>query len=321
MKTFFYLSIVCALLLEITLESGLNKKSKAEIKIPWALKGYHMDIQSDFEKTENANLLASFLFGAQKGISPHTKKAFQVNGLGFLLSPSGVHLAGLFFLVGLALKRIKKKWIRRVINIGLLLGAFFLPHYDAIKRLSLLRLMVQANRTCKLKIPFEWIVLLTFIMAFVLGHYFSSPLGFVFSFLYIGTFTLLGDQSKLILLGALLSNQLLLGLFLGTKVSIFSVLASLMGVALFSLLFPLLIVFFATYWAIPINWGEPLINVFVKLIKLSSRLMTGTLTSSSVFLLIAIWALLLCKNIKRRRLLTGLFLLMHTDVAVSPAVL
>lgn len=318
MKSFLILTIFCAFCLGITVQLQLNKKSSAEARIPPYLKSYCEDIKAGFKKPENANLLFAFLMGVDKGISPYTKKNFRSNSLGFLLSPSGVHLGGFFLLINFFLKRIKKKSLKKIINVLILGSLFFLCQQDAVKRLSLLRIGVFANRFFKNPFPFEWVFLGIFLIAFISGHYYSSPLGFLFSFYYIGTFIFLGDQSRLVLIAGLFSNQLVIALFMGTKVSFFSVLTGLIGVSLFSILFPLFIIYFLTYWLFPFNWVELFINFYSLMLKYSAKLLTGTFTSSSVFLFLFLWTLLLCKDRRVKTALAGIFLCLHTNSAMTP---
>lgn len=318
MKSFFFLTLFCAFCLGITVQLQLNKKTSAEVRIPRFLKTYSDDIKTGFQKPENANLLFAFLMGTDKGISPYTKKNFRANGLGFLLSPSGVHLGGFFFILNLFLKKIKKKSIKRILNVLILTSVFFLSQQEAVKRLSLLRFGVLMNRLFKKPVAFEWIFLGTFFTAFIIGHYYSSPLGFLFSFYYIGTFIYLGDQSRLVLIAGLFSNQLVIALFMGTKVSLFSVITGLIGVSLFSILFPLLIIYFLTYWLFPFNWVEPFINLYSLMLKFSAKFLTGSFTSSSIFLFLFLWTLLLCKDRRLKVVFAGIFLCMHTNTAMTP---
>ncbi len=317
MKLYFQLCLFSALAMALTVEFKLNAVRPAEKRVPVIFRDYQASIKETFLKPENANLLFSFLMGTQQGISPHTRAAFKACNLNFLLSPSGVHLGGFFLLAGFFLKRIGHRGFRRGLKLGLLTACFMLPNYEAIHRLALLRFGFNIKFMAKLKVTSEQILITTFILTFFLGHYFSSPFGYLFSLLYIGTFFFLGDRPKALLVLALFANHVLIALFLGSKVSLMATLCGLVGVFAFSLLYPLLLIFFATFWLLSINWIEPIISLYVTGLKFTAHYLNGTFTSSSIFLLLALWSLLF---LRRKNLAFAMFLLLHSNSAMTPSI-
>lgn len=125
-------------------------------------------------------------------------------------------------------------------------------------------------------------------------------MGFIFSFAFLGTFFALRDHSKLMLICGLFSTQLILALFLGDKVSLLSIPFGLIGSFLFTLLFPIFVLFLMTFWMIPINWVEPLLKIYVVGIKFTAKSLNGSFTSSSIFLIMAIWLVMFCNNSNRK---------------------
>ena len=316
MKHYFLLSIFSVFAMALTVELKLNQIRPAEKKVPIIFRDYQINIKEKFNKPENANLLFSFLMGTQQGISPHTREAFKACNLNFLLSPSGVHLGGFFLVAGFFLKRFSHRGIRRGVKFGLLAACLMLPNYEAIHRLAILRFGFSIKFLAKLKISSEQILMITFIISFCLGHYFNSPFGYLFSLLYIGTFFFIGDRPKGILVLAFFANQVMIALFMGSKVSFLATLCGLVGVFIFSFLYPLILIFFATFWIFSFNWIEPLIQLYLICLKFGAHYLNGTFTSSSPFLLLAIWSLLF---IKRKNVAVAVCLLLHSNSAMTPS--
>lgn len=318
MKSFLILSLFCAFALGLTVEFKFNKKPIKDRRAPFILHSYQENIKNHFKRPENANLLMSFLFGAKQGISPHTKKAFEKTNLSFLLSPSGIHLTCFFIVFGFLINRFVSKKKNKLIKMALLILFLLLPTPQNIKRLSIIRLGAHAKPFLKKRISLHKFLILSFGISFLLGHYFQNPLSYLLSLLFIGTFFLLSEESRVTILLALFSNQILINLFLGNKISLFSVFTSVIGVSLFTLIQPVFIMYFLTFWIYPSNWVEPLISLFVKILKLTSIAINGTFTSSSIFLLLAIWCLLFIEKHPKKISFFALFLLLHCNTSMAP---
>lgn len=320
MKFFLFISVLTAIMLGLTVELGLQKTPPPEKKVPSFLNRYKAQVKEHFKRPENANILFSFITGNKNGISPYTKKAFKKVNLSFLLSPSGIHYSALFVFVAYFLKRIKFKWVRYLTKATIVSSVFFLPNFESLKRLGILRLIFQLKFLAKLKISLEMVFFLTFILSFALGHFKISPIGFIFSFAFLGTFFSLRDSSKLILILGLFSTQLILALFLGDKVSLLSIPCGLFGSFLFTILFPICILFLLTFWIHPINWLEPILRTYIVGIQSTSKLLNGSFTSSSIFLILAIWLLMFHQNNTRKYIVFSLLLFLHTNTAMNPVI-
>lgn len=285
---------------------------------PYFMRNYQERIKESFKKPENANVLFSFITGNKGGISPYTKKAFKRTNLSFLLSPSGIHLSAFFMILFYPFKKSKNKILKRAIKFFILPCAFFLPEYNSLQRSAILRLLLQFKFTAKLRLSLEHIFFMTFIVAFLSGHFHRSPLSFIYSFAYLGVFFSLRDYPKIMLIAGFFSIQLLLGLFSGEKVSLLAVPIGLFGSFVFTMLFPVLLLFLASFWIIDLNWAEPLIRGFIVAIQFISKNLQGSFTSSSLFLILGVWTLMWMKNSnKKYATLTFLFVL-HTNTAMSP---
>jgi len=320
MKFFLFISFLTALLLGTTMQLGLQKTPVVTKQIPPFLSRYKAQVKEHFAKAENANILFSFVTGNKSGISPYTKKAFKRLNMSFLLSPSGIHFSALFVFVAFFLKKIKIKWIRFLAKSCIISSLFFLPNFESLKRLGILRLIFQFKFLAKLKISLETVFFLTFILSFIFGQYKASPLGFIYSFAFLGTFFSLRNNSKIILILGLFSTQLILALFLGDKVSLLSIPCGLFGSFLFTFLFPVFVLFLFTFWIIPINWVEPIIKLYVTSIQTTSKLLNGSFTSSSLFLIFAVWILMFHKASIRKNIGFCLLLFLHTNTAMNPVI-
>ena len=320
MRFFLIVSFLTAVMLGTTVQLGLHTTPMATRPVPPFLVRYKNQVKDHFNKPENANILFSFITGNKTGISPHTKKAFKKVNLSFLLSPTGIHFSALFIFVTFFIKKLKNKWLRTILKLTSISSVFLLPDFQSLKRLGILRIIFQLKFLAKMKISLEKIFFATFILSFVLGHYKSSPVGFIFSFAFLGTFFSLRNHSKLMLICGLFSTQLILALFLGDKVSLLSIPCGLFGSFLFTLLFPLVVLFLLTFWMIPINWIEPLLKLYVTGIKLTAKYLNGSFTSSSIFLILAMWLLMFHKNSTQKYIGLFLLLFLHTNTAMNPVI-
>jgi hypothetical protein len=131
--------------------------------------------------------------------------------------------------------------MRKASLLSILSSGLFLTSMESLKRLLLLRILLQVKFLSKIKITIEHVFLITFAASFLIGDFKNSPLSFVYSFIFLGTFFSLRDYSKLTLIMGLFSTQLIIGLFMGEKVSLLAIPAGLLGGFLFTMIFPALL--------------------------------------------------------------------------------
>lgn len=320
MKFFLFVSVTTAIMLSICVQLGMQKTTTTSGTYPVYLQHYFAHIKETFKSPENANVLFGLITGVKKGISPFTFNAFKLINLSFLFSLSGIHIASLLIILNFLIKKIRLSWLRHLSKLLVFSAVLFIPGHEAIKRLMILRIIFQLKFITKLKISYELIFILTFLCSFIAGHFNSSPLSFIFSFAFLGTFFSLRNYSILKLILGLFSTQLILGLFMGSKVSLLSIPCGLIFSLIFSVLFPILLIFIASFWIFHFNWIEPIIKIYLISIKFVAKGLMGSFTSSSIFLILGIWVLMSSNDFKKKYILLALFLFLHTNTAMTPAI-
>lgn len=315
MKIFLTLFLMGALMLALQV-GGDRSVSAKRLKSTEILRGLPLKsaVLSSFDRAQNAHAFWAFLTGDKAQVSPKLKNTFDRLELGFLFSPSGMHITALLFLVFLLLKKCFSQKISARLRLICFAAFYFFPSF-AIKRIVILRLLFFFKQRLKKTWSLEALFIATFCISFLLGHYFQSPLGFTMSFLFMGTFIALRDQSRFKILLGLFAVHLLIGFFHGNEVSPLALLLSFPLIGYFCAMMSLSGLYLATFRFIHINWMEKLITLFLWLIKMSAKLTIGTQINASLFLILALWIVLLKKD--KRWLILCLFL--HTNLAHSPA--
>ena len=205
--------------------------------------------------------------------------------------------------------------ISKILKGLLLVALYFLP-FLAIKRIIILNFLIVLSSRFKNNISIELLFLITFLLSFFLGHFNQSPLGFILSYVYIGTFITLRNHSRPTLILGLFSSHLIISLFSGQETSPLALIINIPLLTYFSALMPLLYLYFFTYKFLPYNWIEIFAQVFIKIVRPLSKLAHLTKIDSSVFLIIAVWIILLRKEKKY----LALCLLLHCNNANTPAI-
>lgn len=299
MQNFIRITFIGLILLIITLFWGIKGIQTLPIMPQWFL-NYKMQVENVFIRPENANFIFAIFTGIKRGLSPQLIIDLKLLNLGFLLSPSGLHLTGILYFT----KKIKKKfpWY---------LSFWLMPGLFSIKRMALLRVF-SMHKKLKGLMP----LYLTFLISFLCGHFFKSPTGYIYSFLFIGTFFSINEFSLIKSFLAISATHILLSFFSGNDFSFLAVFFTLIFVQLFSYLFKLIIIFLLSFYFIPNNFIEPIIRFYIILIHKAAKLTHGTFYTSSFMLLIAIWIILLRKNKKW----VFLCLILHAELTHAPSV-
>ena len=294
MKNFIRISLFAAILLIIM------KIFKLEVPIPAAsmphwLHNLDRDLALRFNKPQNAHFLLSILTGVKKGLSPKLITDLKILNLGFLLSPSGLHLGGLLYFI-----KGKKRF-------PIYLVCWLIPGFFSLKRIALLKFLTSTKKT---KYQFA----ITFIVSFLCGHFFKSPLGFIYSFLFIGTFYSIGKFSLLKIFLGLSASHLLINIFQGNEFSFVALFFSIILVQVFCLLFPICLIFLFSFYIHQSAWIEILIRSFIKLIHLGAKYSNGTFITSTTMILLFIWILLL----QQKKKWLAITLILHTGNVNTP---
>lgn len=314
MRFFALITLISAFLLFFTGPITGKGKNKQIILPPMAA-ARHKEFKKSFARAQNANIAWAMMFGEKFVISPKIKQSFKELELGFLFSPSGLHLsaflvAPLFFMKPIKSKK-KVKWLK----LALLFAAFFLP-YLTIKRLIIFRVLLMSRQFLKIKLSIEILFIITFAIAFGIGHFQKAPLSFSLSFLFMGTFLSLGHKPKVILILGLFSSHILMAFFIGNEVSLLALILNMPIIALFSFLLPLIYLYFFTFTWVDFNWIESLVRLFILIVHNVAKLTHGSFMSATFFLMIALWIILLRGN-KKYLILA---LLLHGNVVHSPII-
>jgi len=315
MKFFLTIYLLSALLLSLNNpfagQKALARPDKSTIQRVLPSKSNLID---SFENPRHARVLWAFLTGEKDGLSPKLKKQFDLLELGFLFSPSGLHLSSFFLLLFIWTKKFAGKKTASRLKLLITIGCFCLPSLS-IKRIVILRLLIFLKIKLKKKWRIEHLFFVTFSISFLLGHYFQSPGGFIMSFLFMGTFISLSSFSRWQVMFGLFVSHLLISFFSGSMVSLPALFLDLPLLFFFSALMSVSGIYLLTFQWIKFNWIEKPISLFLFLIKKSAALTIGTHVSASLFLILAMWIYFLKKD---KKLLVICFLL-HTNLANSPS--
>jgi hypothetical protein len=184
--------------------------------------------QSKKRTFSSESFARAYLLGDKSTLSYKAKKAHKVFHLQHILVPSGLHLSYLYFLFKFMPKK-SLPWIKLLFG-----GAFqFLNGFLSLKRMSLFYIF-------RLKFTSSHSFYSTFLLDFLLGRFFESPLSFSLSFLFLGLFTFLTRERRFVLFFGLLSSQYLTSYILQSP---FYLIGSLVGLCLtpfFTFLLPFL---------------------------------------------------------------------------------
>jgi hypothetical protein len=269
--------------------------------------------KESFDAAENGHVAWALMTGEKNGITPRTKNHFQQLQIGSLLSPSGLHFSTLLLLVGFFIQKIVRKKFSRKIRFCFLVIFYFLP-FLTMKRIILFRIFMMIRNQYKIKCSLEILFFFTFFVAFLLGHFKQSPLGFVFSFLFMGTFISLRDHPRLFSLMAIFASHQLICLFTSGSVSPWALLLNIPFLGFFPLLFVATIVYFVSYQFVAINWLEPLMRFFIVSVHQVAKLIQGSEWDASLSLVLAIWMILL----KKPKRYFVIFLILHSAWVKAP---
>jgi len=143
-----------------------------------------------------------------------------------------------------------------------------------------------------------------------------GPGSFMASFLYIGTFIALADQPKRQWLLALIANQLLLALIWKLAFNPIATVMSLPLYLLTSWLVPLGYGYLFTFKWLSINWIEPMVHLYISLIKFSAKLAHSFATAPSLMFLLLIWMILW----KAKPMWIALVMMLCGSLAVAPTI-
>lgn len=179
-----------------------------------------------------SDLGKAYLLGDKSLLPRKVIKLHQGLNLMHLMTPSGLHLASLLFIVSPV---IKKSFIKCFFLLLLLVSLQITPGFDSFERMTVFALL-----RCQPWVPISSRVsfLLTFIFFILSGQYESNPLSFSLSFLFLGA--LLYSRHRLEMIFFITLVQSLISFSFQQPFYLFSILwgflLSLVSVVLFPLM-------------------------------------------------------------------------------------
>ena len=163
------------------------------------------------------------------------------------------------------------------------------------------------------------IFVIVFLTAFFVGHYQESPLGYLYSFSYLGVFITLRFEPKYKLILGIFLIEIVISSFLVYRISFIAIILNFLFILIFEGLFILSFIFYLSFWILNWNFIEPFIYAFKLLINYSLFISYFSLTSPSPFLFFA--SLMIFYNphkIKSLPFILCLFL--HTNTSLGPTI-
>lgn len=242
----------------------------------YSKKPFKRENSKDWDK-QSAKLYDAIQIGYKTGLNKELIAGFKRLGIIHLLTPSGIHLASILFV----LKKILNKKIITILILALLTLLSFLSGFYSIKRICIFYILNQKIKSTK------YSFILTFIIDLIVGGYADSPLSFALSFMFWGTILFSGESKVLILINLYIC-QVISSFFLNSPINLLSLFINPIITSLFSAFFSILSF---NYWLNYISYLDGLALSFLNyfsntVIYLDTNLIFATTYISSVFLLI-----------------------------------
>lgn len=176
-------------------------------------------------------LYEAVITGDKSGVSKKTINTMKEFGLMHILTPSGLHLGSFLILFKLYPR------LRVLITFILFALSFFIPGFLALKRMLLFYLINYKIRN----IQFSF--LLTGLSSVLIGNFSESPMSFAFTFIFWGLIVFHSGTKKELALN-LFFAQAIVALLFSQKINLAAIIINPLVTALFSLIFPFLLIFF-----------------------------------------------------------------------------
>ncbi|MBT3585274.1 MAG: hypothetical protein HN509_10220 [Halobacteriovoraceae bacterium] len=267
-----------------------------------------------FESVQAAKLLRSYVTGDKSGLTKRFRKEHRNLNLYHLFTPSGLHLSSVFLLASplFSYTRNRSLLFFKVLH-ALCCGLpFFLSGFYSLKRMALYRL---ARTSLSGKHSSFTVFLLVFLLDFSFGSFKSSPLSWIYSFLFLGIIFSSRQRSATTLALQLFGGQLLIAYFQVSSITYIGFIFGFLSTALFGLLFPF---FLLIYWGnifVKGNWGEGIFWFYPKIIGLFSNLAEA---GGSFYATLPLIVLVILLGFRVRNLILVIFLLLiHSTPAFN----
>lgn len=232
------------------LASYLGKPCPPAVLPTW-MKNQSSQLRQNFSQ-ESTKLVTAIICGEKKQLAPATLEAYRSLQLLHLFTPSGLHLTALLPILRPLWKLASKLHpLLGLLGEGLALLSILLflkgPFYS-LHRMALWRLIYLVSKNFWEK-PVGPSFILAFAWDFWFGSYLLCPISFYYSFAFCSI--LVVAKGPLHRSYHFLTIYGLLGIMSANTVNLWAVLANALVIPVFSLLFPILLVFFGvgTWWS------------------------------------------------------------------------
>lgn len=219
-------------------------------------------VEKSYYNQQNYAMLSAFISGDKRKVKRSVKAIFRKYGFIHLLTPSGIHLSSI-----LVFAKAPHVFINLIIFVALFFYISSFKNYYSMERVLIFKIIYGIpKKYLANKLIFFF---LTMLISIGLGHYSENPLSYVYSFQFWGIIFLY-EKSKLKLIFYLFLSQLFLAYLSNTYISPLGIIVNPFVTAIFSPLFPLLIInnylsSFLQFNSV-INWFFEIFHSFIYLI-------------------------------------------------------
>ena len=237
-------------------------KPSPKIKLPLSAK-------EAFSNQDNYNFFNSIITGDKGDLKYETKKIMKGLQIMHLLTPSGLHFSTIMIFLISIRKRLKYRWLKYLELILCLMTYIFLPGYESLRRVALLRSMFIANDLRPYFNKYQ-VFTLFFIWEFFWGTYQTNQISFCFSMIFLGTIILTKNISFIKLTLTFFFIQSLLSLILNNPNYWSNLIISPSITWLFTIFYPF--IFLNTFFISKLNYSEWILELFSKMIMFSAEI-------------------------------------------------
>ena len=313
--TFIYIASVLFIYCVMSQNRGYKNYYK---RVPSFINERREILYDELGEKVYTELIVSYVTSEKRRLPKKIKKYHRDLNLYHLFTPSGIHLSSVYLFLFPLFYYIKRKssMMHFIVNSIICLIPFFFGSYYSIKRISSYRLAKQIhNRYLKFKIPNYFLFLIVFIIDFFVGTYSSSPMSFVFSFLFLGIiFSICDSENKIVLPFALLGGQVIISYFMGTHLTYLGFLFGFLLTALFSFVFPIFLFYFFIPWIVPKFFLKSLMTVWYNLLVYCGKIVENSgYYYSNIPLILAVILLSMRINAKYKKYALIVLLVISSD--------
>ncbi|MBT7670598.1 MAG: hypothetical protein HN730_07950 [Bdellovibrionales bacterium] len=295
-------------------------------KTPEMIKGRITLLKQSWQQQELVDLLAAYSSGYRRGLDRKSRRMHNRLYIAHLFTPSGIHLSALLWGVMLLLQLTRhlfpkfdsKKRLAIVMPIMISLIPFILlGGYYSIKRICALRLLTMIKVGSVQIVTPTIAFFLVFLFDYLWGSYDLSPNSFAYSFIFLGSIVTMGrGRPKVAIPLALLGGQVVVALVTQVPLNPIAFGIGLIITAIFSAVFPLLLlIFWATPSILP-SYGQWPLQLLYQIVEWGYALVVdyrGLTITAPLFLGMILWSLLPIRRWRQGLVISLLLLLIDSN--------